>query len=109
MEGDHKGRPYEERHRVGAPLVGALHDQQPSCCFFLENRLRPKRSRKSVGAGLGLKPDADQHQIRHARRQQRDQERGLKPFAGGFEGRFHDGKNIRRFYAGSPEDSFSRI
>jgi hypothetical protein len=24
MEGDHKGRPYRDRHAVGAPLVGAL-------------------------------------------------------------------------------------
>jgi hypothetical protein len=25
-EGDHKGRPYKYRHRVGAPLVGALFE-----------------------------------------------------------------------------------
>jgi hypothetical protein len=55
----------------------------------------------SIEAEKALEPRTNQHQIRRAGRQQRDGERDMNFHAGGFEGRCHHGKNIRRFYPGS--------
>lgn len=59
----------------------------------------------SARAGLS-EPGAHQHQVGRACRQQRHRQHGKHSLAGCFEGRSHDGQNIRRFYASSLGDYF---
>jgi hypothetical protein len=52
-QGDHKGRPYGDRHDVGAPLVGALvpHRANGVCRGRAATRAAPT-DRHAVGAPL---------------------------------------------------------
>jgi hypothetical protein len=50
-----------------------------------------------INAIARLRPSPHQHQVRRACRKQRKRERDMHSLAAGFEGRSHDGENIRRF------------
>jgi hypothetical protein len=69
----------------------------------MPRRNRPETARPRASA---LKPRANQHQVGGAGRQQRDAQCDVHSLAGCFEGRSHDGENIRRFYPASLADYF---